>query len=476
SPGVGPVVSSSGMAYDRVHGETLLFARDGAGNTAIWHRPSVAPVWQPAATEYPAARWAAGLVYDWALARTVLHGGGPDLLADTWLFDGATWTRVTTAVAPPRAWYFGFAFDIVRARTVRFGGWDANNVDSASTWEFDGVTWTQRLPASSPPARHATAMAYDPGRQRVVLFGGSGNFTLMRNDTWEYDGSNWQQQQPATVPPSRQEHALAFDLVRGRTVLFGGARFGPNFDDTWEWDGRDWTRVLTVNAPAGRYAFAMAYDVLHQRTVLHGGSAASSQGLPITLDDTWAYDGRNWSQLVVANSPGGRMRHTMAHDLAHDTIVVFSGEERGDTWRLFPVAAACLRSGTGCAGSAGVPSLDAARGNLPILGNTFTLDLSGLPAQPGTALLAYGLGHSSWNGAPLPLSLASIGLPGCNLYLAPAALQLLAHAGAVAHALLTIPANASLAGLAVDAQGLSFDAAAPSGIGALSNAVVLAIR
>ena len=44
----------------------------------------------------------------------------------------------------------------------------------ADTWEFDGASWTPVTTASSPPARSNHGMAFDAGSNQTVLFGGMG--------------------------------------------------------------------------------------------------------------------------------------------------------------------------------------------------------------------------------------------------------------------------------------------------------------
>src|SRR5690242_2036944 len=75
--------------------------------------------------------------------------------------------------------------------------------------------------------------------------------------------------------------------------------------------------------------------------------------------------------------------------------------------------------GQGCSGSAALPHLDRVGTALPSLGSAFPLQLSSLPQAPGAAWLAFGFGIDNWNGAALPLRLAGIGLPACDLWIAP---------------------------------------------------------
>jgi hypothetical protein len=57
-------------------------------------------------------------------------------------------------------------------KVVLFGGSASGQGDAlADTWVFDGTSWTQAMPAHVPPARFYPSMA-TLGAQ-VVLFGGS---------------------------------------------------------------------------------------------------------------------------------------------------------------------------------------------------------------------------------------------------------------------------------------------------------------
>jgi hypothetical protein len=137
-----------------------------------------------------------------------------------------------------------------------------------------------------------------------------------------------------------------------------------------------------------------------------------------------------------------------------------------------PGSATWTRYGLGCAGSAGTPRLDAAAGALPALGTTFPLQVTSLPAQPGAVYLAFGWTITQWNGVALPIELQGLGLPACKLWIAPepGAGPLLLHTGNSVTLPLVLPNVPALAGLRVGAQALVFDAAAPNGLGAVSNA------
>jgi hypothetical protein len=200
----------------------------------------------------------------------------------------------------------------------------------------------------------------------VVLFGGKQGTTFL-SDTWEWDGNNWLQLNPANSPPPRNAHVLAYDPARGRTVLFGGNTPypGPILADTWEWDGLDWVQRFPLTSPPPRDLHALACDSARGKLVLFGGHGASVSG---HLSDTWEYGPTDPASYVTF--------------------------------------------GSGCAGSAGTPALVASR---PWSGETFTLDVTDLPATT-VSLVLLGVSKTSWGPLPLPLPLDLVGMPGCVLF------------------------------------------------------------
>jgi uncharacterized protein (TIGR03437 family) len=272
----------------------------------------------------PAARYNAVLAYDAAFSRVLLFGGTTNTtaLADTWLWNGTNWASIPTSNNPPvDSAQPAIAYDAARSQVVVFA------VDG-STWVWNGSTWTQKSPQTSPPARIYAAMAYDSVHSRTVLFGGesvAGAF----DDTWLWDGTNWTQQSPAMSPPGRYEHSMAFDTAHGQVVLFGGYTYINDtlFNDTWVWDGANWTQKSPQTSPPGVAQFAMAYDTAHSQVVVFGSG----------LNETWVWDGTNWTMEMPLSSPSARSGMSMAYDSAHGQMVLFGGvydfnQVFGDTW------------------------------------------------------------------------------------------------------------------------------------------------
>jgi hypothetical protein len=317
------------MAYDVARGRTVLFGGANGpaafGDTWEWDGAH----WARGNGNGPPARVYHALAHDLARNRTVLFGGysgggsssGGHLSNDTWEWDGTVWTQIGVQ-GPPARMAHALAYDALRGRTVLFSGQDSSaTVFFADTWEWDGVSWLQRAPAQSPPPRSLHALAYDLLRGRTVLFGGSASITFPPApyaDTWEWDGAGWTQRTPAQSPPARSGHGLAFDLVRGRTVLFGGSGFA----DTWEWDGTTWFPRAPAQSPPARYGHALAYDALRSRTVLFGGQDQTTQQ---PFADTWEWDGSAWTQVGLVPAPPPRRWAPLGYDATRGRTVLFGG-------------------------------------------------------------------------------------------------------------------------------------------------------
>lgn len=113
---------------------------------------------------------------------------------------------------------------------------------------------------------------------------------------------------------------------------------------------------------------------------------------------------------------------------------------------------------SGCAGS-----MQAARlipRDTPRIGRTLEVDVLDLPAH--VAVMAMGFERP-----PHPVSLAPLGMPGCDLHIQVDGAALLAGAGHTAKFLLPIPDRVELVGLRFQTQALVLDPAAGNGLGAV---------
>jgi len=174
------------MEYDAARARVVLFG-GGLGNSGVpaysdtWEWNGIAWALRTPATS-PPERWAHGMAYDFARARVVLTGGRHGSLAtpDTWTWDGTNWTQLALTAPAPRG--FGLANDVVHDVVVQFGG-----EPSDYTWLFDHTSWRRDPRTLVPPARVSAPLAHDLLRGRTVLFGGSPATSFHLDDTWEYD-------------------------------------------------------------------------------------------------------------------------------------------------------------------------------------------------------------------------------------------------------------------------------------------------
>ncbi|HEY2515701.1 MAG TPA: kelch repeat-containing protein [Polyangiaceae bacterium] len=319
------------MAYDSVRQRVVLVGgqlEDGSGSAAdTWEWDGA--TWQKRSDSFGGVtRTGHQMAFDSARGRVVLFGGltgSPATpLADTWEWDGATWTSPQPALHPLARSGHAMTFDTTRGRTVLYGGTAGND-----TWEWDGATWAPKSPATRPNATVGAAMAFDPASNRAVLFGGS-NGTTPLSETWAWDGANWSSLSTATAPSAASGRAVAFDTARDRLVLFGGS---TSVAETWEWDGSQWSDRTVQTDPSRRSSLALTYDRGRQRMVLFGGQSPAGY-----VSDTWEWDGAAWTDRSPATGPSARIRPGMAYDQSRGRVVLFGGLSAnpatalGDTW------------------------------------------------------------------------------------------------------------------------------------------------
>jgi hypothetical protein len=178
------------------------------------------------------------MAYDAANGTMVLFGGGGsrNYLADTWTWNGATWTEQHPAVSPPARAKAGMTYDAAARTIVLFGGDGGRGLGDHplnDTWTWNGTTWTEQHPAVSPAARYGGTMAYDAATRNVVLFGGENSNLLA--DTWTWNGVTWTEQHPAVSPAPRFAEAMAYDATAHTGVIFGGVYIHGFLNETWTW-------------------------------------------------------------------------------------------------------------------------------------------------------------------------------------------------------------------------------------------------
>jgi hypothetical protein len=214
------------------------------GNTKVWTK--LTPGGSP-----PPARYLHAMVsYVRAGVDKILLVGGAGSIVGTdttWEWDGGTasWTRFTPATTPSVRGSPGLAWDPDRRLVVMYGGYDYSAVaapyDRNDLWTWDGATWSPVTVASAPPLRTSgLAFVYDVARRKLLLWGGRDSAFTPMADIWEWDATTggWADRTPSRgFFPARESVAAYYDPVRGAPTMFAGA---GNFwealkQDAWEW-------------------------------------------------------------------------------------------------------------------------------------------------------------------------------------------------------------------------------------------------
>jgi len=149
--------------------------------------------------------------------------------------------------------------------------------------------------------RENFAVAYDAARDATILFGGNWGGTYYP-ETWSLDGDTgeWSQLSTPTFVSGRRDHAMTYDPVNQVIVLFGGYRAdGMLLNDTWTFDGTDWTAQAPASAPSPRYDHVMAARPSDGLVLLFGGNTGSNNA------ETWTYNvaTNTWTQLSPTTTP-----------------------------------------------------------------------------------------------------------------------------------------------------------------------------
>jgi hypothetical protein len=308
--------------------------------------------WPHEPAHLPGDVWLAG--YDAARGEAVALCNTTNGV-QTWVGDGPFWYE-RLGTNPPLLARAAVAFDAARGRVIAFGGTaPPHYTPTANTWAWDGQTWTALATATAPSPRSDAGFAFDPVRARLVLFGGR-SATGALGDTWEWDGSQWAQM--ATGGPSPRATRLAFDPRAQRVTMLGtasavGAPTGPL--DCWQWNGTTWTTHPALPAPVtagwhdGVDLFAVGHDARVWRATTNGWTAASPAsprlvrtapaiafdpvlGEPVLAagtpgGDTWAWRG-TWRQLApAALGPGAVEDAAMA--ACAGGLALFGGRSPG---------------------------------------------------------------------------------------------------------------------------------------------------
>ncbi|MCU0866124.1 MAG: SUMF1/EgtB/PvdO family nonheme iron enzyme [Planctomycetes bacterium] len=180
-----------GMTYDPIRQRTVLFGGAGPNTTYLqdtweWNGTTWISVNAPA---QPSIRRGPAMAYDMERAEVVLFGGGAlgTQFGDTWVYNGTTWTQRAPTTSPPARWESTLAFDPLCGEALLIGGTTFTyQTIFADSWRWNGATWTQ-VTGNQPSARHGGAAAFDLQAGQSLLLGGRDSAGF-RSDLWGWSG------------------------------------------------------------------------------------------------------------------------------------------------------------------------------------------------------------------------------------------------------------------------------------------------
>ncbi|MCA8952651.1 MAG: hypothetical protein KDE27_24275 [Planctomycetes bacterium] len=176
----------------------------------------------------------------------------------------------------------------------------------------------------------------------------------------------------------------------------------------------------------------------------------------------------DWQRLAVSATPTNLSSPSNLVVIDAYTGALLQNVTLNPAWNVYTTAwqeasplATYAQFGAGCAGTNGVPVLDAVPGSRPALGSTFQATIGNLPAA-NLAILTTGFSNTfnSSTSQPLPADLSGVGMPGCFQLADPVAIQFLFGSGGTAPWSWSIPSSQAWFGLPFYQQAFAIDAGA----------------
>ncbi|MHC5065876.1 MAG: hypothetical protein ACYTG5_18080 [Planctomycetota bacterium] len=313
--------------------------------------------------------------------------------------------------------------------------------------------------------------------QDWLFLGTSGSSNKVH--VYELQAGVWVQVDSIDGPASAED--FGFDLACEGDVLVVGA---PGKDLStgaaylYIWDGFSWESRGTLqgsNTSHGdRFGEAIA---IHDDSIMIGAPESTPSSNRTGSAYLFAKTGdHQWLEVEHIIPPTNiRARFGAELDMGEGVWAIGANEDGlgGAVYRYDDLAYE-LSYGTGCPGSAGTPRYLPRAGSQPVLGQTFTADLSKLP--PGSPVVAMiGFSRTNWLGLTLPLALEQFA-PGCILHSSAEIRVGLSNNAGFAELNLDIPDEPSLEGLKLFTQAVVGETGVnPTGL-IFSNALELAIR
>lgn len=309
-----------GWTYDPLRNRCVLYGgtdyQGTRGDTWLWNGQSFTPL---TTNVGPGPRQGGTLAFSSTHGGLVLYGDATLTQLDTWLLTGSTWTRLpTTADAGP------LAVPVMVDDGTGVCVLGRTNSLFASGSRLTGNQWTPQDAFVGFVPRTNAAIGFDRGNGELVAFGG----TFDDLETMQVFDGRWHTRRPIPAPPRRSFGRLTWSAVDQALLLHGG--YDPNgaaCTDTWLWRGNGWIQRTPPNSPPPRNFAAWAGDP-SGGVMLYGGYDGTVRA------DHWRWDGATWQQLAAVGAPGPVFDARGALDEARQRTVLLGRFANGavQTW------------------------------------------------------------------------------------------------------------------------------------------------
>lgn len=362
-------------------------------------------------------------VYD--EARQNIAFGGLQSACGT--YDGTTITLVQGSLGNPPTGgntiaLGNIAYDpriqrVVGMTTSHSGPIGSNNVCHLAEW--DGIAWTYRptpvLNFQSPlPVTYS--LCWDPTRQSMLATPQQQGIGL-----FAYYVDTLPAQPSAQVAGSASFlgfiNSIFVDTPAQRPTITT-IDFSPGAPRlrTYRWNGNQWIQQFPI-WPFVQYTNPPGYFSNPAGSTLASGALAffytQDPSSNAVAPRTTRLANGIASEIFLTSYPPEGNYTTVWHPL-HSCFYAFSPTTL-NPWRLtLGPDAQVSTQGSGCAGSRGTPTLAPQQGSTPKIGTTFVLQSLNLPLS-GPVFLALGASDTLYGPTTLPLNLAPLGAPQCNL-------------------------------------------------------------
>lgn len=293
------------MAYDSYRHEVVLFGgSDGSGGPLDDTWTLKGRTWtmvQP--SSHPGFLAVEVMAYDDRTHTSLLVGSSAfQGLAQTWSWDGTSWTRRPDLPLAGAEQPQSLAFDPVSGHALLLSVLKSGpNFDSPAQtrmWTWDGGAWTLGKP---PPS-----FADTTGEARLAGVGGSSSrmgsgvlalieVALGSHETWLWDGVTWSKRAAGDTPSydPQLSSTIAEDQTTGDVVLIASADSGTGNGQTWLWNGNTWRKGIRAPLAATVYrsTFVLS-DSTSSHAIVIGESLPGSLGN--VFDVVWTFNGQRW--------------------------------------------------------------------------------------------------------------------------------------------------------------------------------------